>query len=426
MDIQQVTSEQQINAASAIYKRCSAKRRLALRFLNGVLRPLVWFSKVEKHASLDEVRQVLVFEQGSLGDIVMLVPFLRSLRARFPGAKISILCREHGTKKSGSYDAINKGSVETLLLEQGFADELIPIAVPWMVDVSPWKRYNPFSVRWLKFLWRFRPLRARKFDLAFSGGRSDVRYNLILWLTGARRRVGYGFAGGGFLLTDVLIPDMGRPHQREVSLQLLEHLGIPAIRDQQSLRVLQDGEAFARAFLRDHGVEEGDLVVGVHAGSRVPTRQWGEENFLEVARRLRRDFGARVIWFAEPGNNLSLPRGEDLIPAAFGMRELLSLLAKCRLLVCNESGPMHLAAGVGTPVVAVFGSGFPEWFAPEGNGHRIVIRRDIWCRPCADRCRWREPYCLRLITVEQVMAAVREAVKDVVGAERKAAAAMGA
>lgn len=408
-----MTDKQRSEAAAAIYKRSSGKRRFVLRVLDGALRPLTWFRKPRENAHLDDVRQVLVFEPGSLGDIVMLMPFLQTLRARLPQAGISVVCRIHATKKKGSYDAINRSSVETLLLGQGLADELIPVIVPWLADVSPWKRYNPLTLNWLRFAKRLRSLPARKFDLAFSGGRSDIRYNLVLWLTGAQRRIGYAFGGGGAFLTDVVVPDTGRLHQTDVSLQLLEYLGIRPLNEFQFLTIPPEEEAFAERFLRDFGVEEGDLIVGVHGGSRVPTRQWGEQNFLEVARQVRRDFGAKVIWFAEPGSSLPFAETEGLIPAAFGLRQFLALLAKCRFLVCNESGPMHLSAAVGTRVVAVFGSGFPEWFAPAGDGHRVVMRRDIWCRPCADRCRWKEPYCLRLISVEQVMEAVADVVKNV-------------
>jgi ADP-heptose:LPS heptosyltransferase len=405
------SSQESTGAAAAIFKRYSGKRRLAVRLLEAVLRPLVWFSKPQDEVSLDEVRQILVFEPGSLGDMVMLMPFLRSLRLRFSGARLSLVCRTSGSKKGPDYAAIDQNSIETLLLDQGFVDELIPVVVPWLMHVSPWKRYNPFAWSWIGFARQLLRLRKRGFDLAFPGGRSDVRYNLVLWLVGARRRVGYGFAGGGFLLTDIVSPDMARPHQTELSLRLLEHLGVQTVRDGLLLNLSPDAEAFSAKFLRDRGIEDGDLVVGVHPGSRVATRQWGADRFEEVARRLTGDFGAKVIWFAEPRDSSNLPNGKNIIPAAFPLREFLAVLAHCEFLVCNESGPMHLAASVGVPAVAVFGSGFPEWFRPAGERHRIVIRRDVWCRPCADQCIWREPHCLRLIPVEQVMEAVAETLK---------------
>jgi ADP-heptose:LPS heptosyltransferase len=401
-------------AAAAILKKFWGRRRLAVRILEGFLKPLVWFSKTEAYTSLDDVERILVFEPGSLGDMVMLMPFLRSLRTQFSRAKLTILCRA-GATKGQNYASIDPTSIETLLLDQGFVDELIPVPVPWLVDVSVWKKYSPFSLNWPKFLWQLRQLSNRNFDLAFSGGRGDIRYSLALWFTGAKRRVGYGYAGGGFLLTDVVVPDLTRPHQTELALQLLEYLGIPIIRDGQLVNLSPKDEVFSLKFLTEHGIGMDDLVVGVHPGSRVPTRQWGEERFREVVKQLTEQHGAKVVWFAEPNSLPDQTSSRNFVSISLPLREFLAVLSRCRFLVCNESGPMHLAAAVGVPVVSIFGSGFPEWYRPLGEAHRIVIRRDMWCRPCADRCIFKEPYCLRLIPVEEVMQAVEDALRSVAG-----------
>lgn len=396
------------SAAAAILKRFSGKRRLVVRLLEAVLRPLVWFSKPQDVASLDEVRQVLVFEPGSLGDMVMLMPFLRSLRARFPKAKLSLLCRTSGPN---GYASIDRSSIETLLLSQKYVDELIPVVVPWLVDVSPWKKYNPFSPNWPRFAWTLLRLRSRNFDLAFPTGRSDIRYNLVLWLAGAKRRVGYAYAGGGFFLTDVVAPDMTRVHQTEISLQLLEHLDIPVIRGGKLFELSAEDKSFSAKFLKQHGLEADDLIVGVHAGSRVASRTWGRENFQQVAERLTGEFGAKVIWFGDLVDSGSDAFCRNIVPVSFPLREFLAILARCSFLVCNDSGPMHMAGALGVPVVAIFGSTFPEWYRPPGVEHRVVIRRDIPCRPCGDRCIFEQPYCLRLIPIEQVIEAVSEAVE---------------
>lgn len=393
-------------AAAALLKRCGGRRRLAVRCFEFLTAPLVWLSRRDISRNLDDIKRILVFEPGSLGDVVMLMPALTSLRRRFPKARLSLLCRS-GAKKSG-YAAINQSSIEALLLEQGLVDDLIPLTVPWLAHVLPWRKYNPFGFDWPKFVWQLWKLRVHKFDLALTGGRSDIRHNVALWLTGSRRRLGYGYAGGAEFLTDVVTPDMDRPHQSELSLQLLEHLD-PATRETDwQLRLSSDVYEFSESFLRENGIRPGDVIVGVHPGSRVPTRQWSQERFAEVARRLARQFGAKVIWFGEPHHSANAPDEKNVVPAAFPLREFLAVLSRCQFLVCNESGPMHLAAALGVPSVAIFGSGFPEWFRPQGSRNRIVIRRDVPCRPCNDRCIWKQPYCLRLITVEQVMAAVEE------------------
>jgi ADP-heptose:LPS heptosyltransferase len=285
------------------------------------------------------------------------------------------------------------------------------VAVPWLDHVSPWKKYSPFSMNWPAFVWSLLRLRRRGFDLSLSSGRSDVRYNLVLWLTGAKRRVGYGYAGAGFLLTDIAVPDMARPHQTEVCLQLLEHLGIPVIRSGQFLKLSSEDETYSANFLKDHEIEVGDLIVGIHPGARTASRTWGQDRFFQVAQRLTKECGAKVIWFGD----LIYPTGDmlsrNIVPASFPLRNFLAVLARCSFAVCNDSGPMHMAGALGVPVVAIFGSTFPEWFCPSGKNHRVVVRRDMPCRPCGDRCLLDEPYCLRLIPVEQVMEAIRESLR---------------
>jgi heptosyltransferase-2 len=302
-----------------------------------------------------------------------------------------------------------------LLADQGLVDELIPVAVPWLVHVSPWKKYSPFSMNWPVFIWSLLRLQRREFDLAFPSGRSDIRYNLVLWLAGAKRRVGYGYAGAGFLLTDIVIPDIARPHQTEVCLQLLEHLGIRTVRSGQFLKPSAEDHAISVSFLKEHAIEADDVVVGIHAGSRVASRTWGQERFREVAERLSNEFGAKVIWFGDPSDLSAGATERNIVPASFPLGTFLAVLAHCSFMVCNDSGPMHMAGALGVPVVAIFGSTFPEWFCPPGKNHRVVVRRDMPCRPCGDRCILDQPYCLRLISVEQVMIAVEETLRTVAG-----------
>jgi len=406
------TATQRESAAAVIFKKYWGKRRLAVRALEFFLRPLAWFSPPAPKTSLDDVERILVFEPGSLGDMVMLLPFLKSLRMRFPAAHLALLSRA-GASNGRGYASLDYASVKTLLLDRGLVDELIPVAVPWLMHVSPWRKYNPFSLAWPRFVLALLRLRWRTFDLAFSSGRTDIRYNLVLWLAGAKRRVGYAYAGAGFLLTDVAVPDISRPHQTEVCLQLLEYMGIPAIRSGGFLTLSAKEEAESLHFLKEHGVGADDLVVGIHAGSRVASRAWGQERFLEVARRLAGEFGVKVIWFADPVDPGGEALGRNIVSASFPLGQFLAVLARCSFLICNDSGPMHMAGDLGVPVVAVFGSTFPEWFLPPGEHHRFVVRRDMPCRPCGDRCVLDEPYCLRLISVNEVMRAVERTLEDV-------------
>jgi heptosyltransferase-2 len=349
--------------------------------------------------NLQDVRRILVVEEGLLGDIVMLTPFLRSLRSRFPDAHVAILGRANMTD---------------LVLRQGLADEVIPMRPPWYEKPlnSFLRRYNPFSRSWFRFVRDLVHLRKRCFDLAFAAEMSDLRHNLILWLTGAKRRVGYAFAGGGFLLTDVVVPDPQRPHLSDLSLRLLEHLGIPVLDSPPLLCVPSEDREFATKFLNGCGVQSSDLIIGIHPGAGTPTREWGGGRYQEVARQLIERFGAKVLWFTAPGPQELIPLGPKLIRVALPLEQFLAVLSHCQILVCNDSGPMHVAAGLGIPVVAIFGPNYPEWVGPLGNGHQIVIRHEIPCRPCRDRCLFSEQYCLALIPVDRVVQACSKVIES--------------
>jgi len=369
------------------------RHRLLLLLAEAVLRPFVLFSGCNSAAELPPVKRILVCDSGLLGDAVLLAPFLRGLRNRYPDSHIALL----GRAVSGGF-----------LLDQNLIDERLPVEMPWDQRLSFWKRHNPFSLLWTKFFREVWRLRERRFDLAVATGwGSDLRENLVIWLSGARRRVGYGYAGGGFLLTDVVQADLTRPHVVDRNLHLLEHIGTRVVRGSESLAVNADEERTVADLLAHHGVADEDLVIGIHPGAGSAIREWGDERFAEVGRWAAERFNARILWFTDPGKPKPVPANVDAIRLALPLAQMMAVLSRCQLFICNDSGPMHVAAALKVPVVAVFGPQRPEWFGPYGEGHRVVIRHDMWCRPCGDQCRWKEPYCLRLISVEQVMEAVR-------------------
>src|SRR5258708_8195685 len=125
-----LTPETQSKAAAIFIKRYRGRRRLATQVLETLLRPFVWLSKSVPKLDLNQVAKIAVFEPGSLGDIVMLIPLLQSLRARFPAAKISFITRQSGKRKGHEYASINHASVETLVLSQGYVDEVVQILIP--------------------------------------------------------------------------------------------------------------------------------------------------------------------------------------------------------------------------------------------------------------------------------------------------------
>jgi heptosyltransferase-2 len=388
-------------AARGATQKLSPLKWFLIRVVDRLLSPLVSLKRVADQArrrSLSSgIRKILVVEYWNFGDVVLLLPFLQNLRASFPQASITL--------------AVNPKVVE-LLQAESVADQLIPLRVPWAQHFTRWKKYNPLSSSWVGLFRSVLALRRQHFDLALTG-RMDIRDNFLLWLAGARQRVGYGFAGGRQFLTHVVKPDPRRPHRSEVWLRLLEHLDKPVSVTLPALHLTTSEQTFARHFLEENGIQPYNTILGIHAGAGMAVRSWGERNFAAVEAPLLSDPLIRTIWFLQPGERPprnTLP-GHRVV-ACLPLRKFMAVLAHCHVLLCNDSGPMHIATTLRVPVVAIFGPQEPKWFGPMGEENRVVIRREYWCRPCFDYCIFKQPHCLRSITPDDVLQAVQEALKE--------------
>jgi heptosyltransferase-2 len=300
-----------------------------------------------------EVRRILVVELWNIGDIVLLLPFLTQLRKAFPGASVTLLARPHA---------------RVILEGTGLVDEFLDDAAP----ADNWLSLNPLLGGW-RDLWRLRrQLRSRHFDLAFQC-RLHVREHVILAMSGARRRIGYAFGEGDRMLTDAI--EVGDPHRHKVEdwLRLLSVSGVAPSDEFTKLAVSPDESAAAAELLRLRGVDDGDVVIGIHPGASLPGKRWPIERFAEVAAELASRPGVQVVAFADPvGVGAELHDVPGVIGVSTSLRELMALIERCTLLVCNDSGPMHIAGGLGVQTVAVFGSGVARWFAPLGDRHELV------------------------------------------------------
>jgi lipopolysaccharide heptosyltransferase II len=382
-------------AALGVLVKMSLRKRRLIHLIETVLRPLVVaLERVRRHPANigGEADKILVMEYWNLGDVVMLTPFLRSLRMQYPAARITLL---------------TSPKAAPLLEEQGLVDEILTVRVPWTLHYSRWGKYNPFSRRWWELLRMVRFLRAQHFDLAFTA-RADLRENFILWLAQVARRVGYGFGGGGFLLTDNVIPDLQHRHFSDRWLRLLEHVGKLALARQPSLRVTPEEEKSAQQILAAQGMHGSEFLIGIHPGARSPTRQWGEEKFVTLAQWLQAKFPIKIVWFQDPSRPVPDRDGRRQ-PLSLPLRQFMAVLSHCRLFICNDSGPMHIATALGVPVVAVFGPTEQAWFGPLGEENHVVSQPGFWCRPCFDYCLFDQPYCLRTINVEAVFKATAHA-----------------
>jgi heptosyltransferase II len=304
-------------------------------------------------ASAQAIQRVLVIELWNIGDVILAMPFLAQLRASFPRAQVTMLACPHA---------------RTVLSGTGLVDEFIDTELGWSESSV---RKNPFAYRWRELARLRRELQRRQFDLAFSS-RMHVREHVVLALSGARRRVAFHL-GGGRVLTDAVRLDDFNRHKVEEWLELLKPFGGAVALEAPRLKVSEAERSWAIGFLAAGGISTEDRLVGIHAGASVPEKRWPMERFAEVAATIAAEPATKVLAFVAPdGHGAQLAEIPGIIIAKVTLRELMALVERCDSLVCNDSGPMHIAGGLGVPTVSIFGSGIQHWFSPLGEGHRLL------------------------------------------------------
>lgn len=335
------------------------------------------------------LRRVLVRLPNWLGDTVMALPAVRALRRALPGAHLTCL-----------------GPWAVPILE----------AEPGIDRCGTWPR------GWRAQAALLRRLRAERIDLAvlFPGSFTAA---LAAWLAGARWRLGYREDGRGALLTHAL-PPPGRIHQAAAYLALLEPLGVEAVPATPTLEILRARREEARRLLAEVGVAPGHRAVGIQLGAAFgPAKLWPPERLGAVAAALERD-GTPAVFLGTADARPLLDRAAKVLagtPRSLVGRDhpalLPALLAELAVLVAPDSGPAHLAAAVGVPVVALFGPTDPRLTAPAGPRHAVLWPRPP-CAPCFLRRCPIDHRCLGAIPVGAVVAAVQTRLGPSAGAPR--------
>ena len=338
-----------------------------------------------REMALPERPALCVVQTAFLGDVVLTTPLFRALKDRLPGARLH---------------AVTTPAAASLLSAHPDLDGLL------VFD----KRGAHRGLAGLRAM--ARTLAERRFDAALCPHPS-LRSSLLVRLAHVPARIGFASNAGAFLLTTRVKRDR-RYHEVRRILSLMGPLGgAPA---GITPRLVPDpaAEDSARTKLAALGIGPGARVAGVHPFSVWGTKRWLPERFAAVADELARR-GLRVVLIGGPDDRAAAAeilahcrtRPADAV-GVLDLRELLWAVRDMALFVTGDSGPMHVAAALGVPVVAIFGSTVPEQgYAPYAT-RAVVVQRDLDCQPCGRhghaRCPLGHFRCMREIEVADVMA----------------------
>ena len=304
-------------------------------------------------------RNILVIDFGQLGDVVMSLPALRAIRERFPFAKITF--------------AVGKPGGELIHLS-GYANEILEVDRVALRD-------GPTLISIGRIIKLVSNVRKMKFDFVIDL-HSYYETNILGFLSGAPHRL---FSRRENRSIDMLANFKPRP-EREMKfthlvdryLDLLKPLGIQNASRIPKLRTSPEADAAVESMLKKEKAASGELLVGVFPGAGHIGRRWPAESFGDLADHMVRNEKVRIVLFAGPEERKIIGELRPLFPDKtivfdrLTLPQLASAEARLTLFISNDTGPAHIAAAVGTPVVVILDRPNPHSFTPVGEAVRVI------------------------------------------------------
>lgn len=333
------------------------------------------------------LQRIMVRGVNWIGDAVMTTPALAALRAHYPDAEIVMVANPLVAELFHSHPSIDRVMVYDRKGEhQGLGG-----------------------------LWRMaQQLRAQRFDAAVLL-QNAIEAALLSALALIPRRIGYTTDGRRLLLSHPVTVTGAdkRLHHTDYYLQLLARQGISGGDGQLCLACTDDELAWAQQVLQD------DNVIAINPGAAYGSaKRWLPERFAEVGDELARRYGARIVLTGGPGE---VEIGRDIAAAMScrplnmvgqtSVRQMMALLASSRLLVTNDSGPMHVASAFAVPIVAVFGSTDHTTTCPASD-QVVIVRKPTDCAPCLLRQCPTDHRCMTAIEAADVLEAACRLLDD--------------
>ena len=344
---------------------------------------------------MEETKRILLRVPNWVGDAVMTLPALEALARLYPLAEITVLARKTVVPVYERHPAVADIMV--------YGDEFRSLGGRFRLSARLRSRGFHLAV-----------LFQNAFDAAFLSFMSRIP-----------ERVGYGRDMRSGLLTRAIpfTQETRKLHHIEYYLDIIRALG-PVKTEPGARPVLYTGEdetRWAGDFLEKKGVPGGSVLTGAAPGAAYgPAKMWGAEGFAEALSRLREELGGAALIFGGPGD---VEAAEKVFEGTRGragpgpvlnlagrttLRQCMALMKRLSVFITNDSGAMHLAAALGVPTVAIFGSTDPALTGPRGEKTRVVIKRTE-CSPCFERvCRHGHMECMEAVTVDDVLEAARD------------------
>lgn len=335
---------------------------------------------------MEKPNNIIIRMPNWLGDVVMATPVIAETRNAFPEARLTVMCQSN---------------VAPLLQEDPHVDELYAFHKP-----SGWMHREPYRDI-------IKALREGHYDLGIllTNSFSSAWW---FWRGAVERRVGFSNDLRDLLLTQAVPPPrkIEQQHQVVTYKALLQALGVRVSDRLPRLYVTEEEVARVHVLLKQQGITPDHILVGINPGAAFGSAKcWLPSRFREVTHRLLENPSVRVVYFGDAAGAplvqdicLGMPERVVNLAGKTTIRELMAFIKVCTVFLTNDSGPMHIASALGTPLVALFGSTSEVKTGPFGKS--TVIHNHVECSPCYRRECTKGFECMKTIEVDTVFQAI--------------------
>lgn len=335
---------------------------------------------------------ILIVKLSAIGDVIHTLPSLAALRRLYPDAHITWVVEE--------------AAADVVRTHPGLNAVLVSRRKTWIRELLRGHLQQPIQ-EMRSFM---KKLRERDYDLVidFHG---LFKSSVIVFLSRGKRKLGYDSLQelSGLFLSEKIPEDMSK-HAVDRYLDFPRHLGAKTEAAEFILPSSHDAEGSTVKLMKAHGLEEKKFIA-INPVAYWETKLWDDEKFAYLADMICRQLNMKVVFTGEKKEPIekitSLMTEEKInLGGATTLPELACLYQRARMLVTTDSGPMHLAAAAGIPVIALFGPTDPARTGPYGAGH-TVLRTPMACSPCfLKKCSTKQ--CMKDISPSQVFAAIEK------------------
>ncbi len=357
----------------------------------------------------NSLKKILIINIFGIGDVLFTTPMIRNIKESIPDAFIGYMCNQRAFPVLENNPLINKF---------------------YIYEKDDWRKvYRQSKVRCFQDAVRFMGgVRQEGYDAVFDLS-LDKYMSACTGLIGIKERIGFYYKRRGvFLTTRIPINGFEKKHVVEHYLDLLETQGLTTAHKRLEVYVRDRDRAWVEHRLAAEGIARGESVVGLIPGGGASWgrdaryRRWAPERHAQLADKTVEKFSVKVILMGDAdekdlGQRLTAAmrhRPLNLIGATT-LGQYLALLERCRLVIVNDGGPLHMAVAAGAPTVSLIATVDESVYGPyPREGHRVVTK-DIACRPCYRQFRRADCdhiSCLNDIRVEEVFAEVEAALSE--------------